>query len=113
MGFALAAADLLSPADGLGLAKLGMALGGSDFRTLAPAATVVMGDVVSVRGLACGGGPVMSMVAGGSLTRVFVRPGRARVMGGVTVMDTLAIVGDAEEPLSSAKSMMDAERGLR
>ena len=52
----------------------------------------MLGDVVSVRGITCGDGTVMSMVADRRLTRVFVRPG-ARVMGGVTVMDALAMMG--------------------
>jgi hypothetical protein len=53
---------------------------------LAQAPMAVMGDVVSVGGLACGGGPVMSMVVDGGRARVLVPRGRAPVMGTVTVM---------------------------
>jgi hypothetical protein len=70
-----------------------MALAGSAIRMLARAPLAVMGEVVSVGGLACGDGPVMSMVVNGCLARVFVRRGRAPVMGRVTVMDRLPVVG--------------------
>lgn len=53
---------------------------------LALATMAMMGKVVSVRGLARSGGPVMTVVVDGSLARVFVRRGRAPVMGRVAVM---------------------------
>jgi hypothetical protein len=70
-----------------------MALHRSAFRALPSVPTAVMGDVAPMGGLTGGPGSVAPMVVDGRLTCMFMRAGGTRVMGGVTVMDALAMMG--------------------